>query len=147
MATEAQVDEIVHLTERVHSFDAFRYMDEANAGIGGTLHMLAKARSAGTVVTAGDIAERLGVTTARVAALLKRLESKGLIARHRSEVDARVTEVELTDEGFARVNALYEEMRAQIATLIDELGEDRLRTFFLTAFEICSRLQPSSVQL
>lgn len=80
MATETQVDEIIRLAERVHSSDAFRCMDEANAGIGGTLRMLAEARKAETVVTAGDIAERLGVTTARVAALLKRLESKGLRA-------------------------------------------------------------------
>lgn len=105
MATETQVDEIIRLAERVHSSDAFRCMDEANAGIGGTLRMLAEARKAETVVTAGDIAERLGVSTARVAALLKRLESKGLIARRRSEADARVTEVVLTDKGAACVHA------------------------------------------
>lgn len=112
MATQEQVDEIIRLAERVHSSDAFRCMDEANAGIGGTMRMLAEARGAGTVVTAGDIAEKLGVTTARVAALLKRLESKGLIARRRSQADARVTEVVLTDEGAARVQAFREEVRA-----------------------------------
>ena len=122
MATETQVDEIIRLAERVHSSDAFRCMDEANAGIGGTLRMLAEARKAETVVTAGDIAERLGVTTARVAALLKRLESKGLIARRRSEADARVTEVVLTDKGAACVHAFYGEMRAQVAMLIKRLG-------------------------
>ena len=147
MATETQVDEIIRLAERVHSSDAFRCMDEANAGIGGTLRMLAEARKAETVVTAGDIAERLGVTTARVAALLKRLESKGLIARRRSEVDARVTEVVLTDKGAACVHAFYGEMRAQVAILIDELGEERLRAFFLTACEIRSRLRPPTMQL
>ena len=136
MATETQVDEIIRLAERVHSSDAFRCMDEANAGIGGTLRMLAEARKAETVVTAGDIAERLGVTTARVAALLKRLESKGLIARRRSEADARVTEVVLTDKGAACVHAFYGEMRAQVAMLINELGEERLRAFFLTACEM-----------
>lgn len=147
MATEAQVDEIMRLAERVHSSDAFRSMGEANAGIGGTLRLLAEARKTGSVVTAGDIAERLGVTTARVAALLKRLESKGFIERHRSEADARVTEVVLTDEGEARVHAFYKELRTQVAMLIDELGEERLRAFFLTAFEIRSRLRPPSMQL
>lgn len=100
MATQEQVDEIMRLAERVHSSDAFRCMDEANAGIGGTMRMLAEARGAGTVVTAGDIAEKLGVTTARVAALL-----------------------------------------------VDELGEDRLRAFFLTAAEIRARLRPPSMHL
>ena len=112
MATETQVDEIIRLAERVHSSDAFRCMDEANAGIGGTLRMLAEARKAETVVTAGDIAERLGVSTARVAALLKRW-SPGAHARRRSEADARVTEVVLTDKGAACVHAFYGEMRAR----------------------------------
>ena len=143
MATQEQVDEIIRLAERVHSSDAFRCMDEANAGIGGTMRMLAEARGAGTVVTAGDIAEKLGVTTARVAALLKRLESKGLIARRRSQADARVTEVVLTDEGAARVQAF----RAQVAMLVDELGEDRLRAFFITASEIRARLRPPTMHM
>ena len=147
MATQEQVDDIKRLAERVHSSDAFRCMDEANAGIGGTMRMLAEARGTGAVVTAGDIAERLGVTTARVAALLKRLESKGLIARRRSDADARVTEVVLTDEGATRVQAFRKEMRAQVAMLIDDLGEERLRAFFLTAAEIRSRLRPPSMQL
>ena len=109
--------------------------------------MLAEARGAGTVVTAGDIAEKLGVTTARVAALLKRLESKGLIARRRSQADARVTEVVLTDEGAARVQAFREEVRAQVAMLVDELGEDRLRAFFITASEIRARLRPPTMHM
>lgn len=122
-------------------------MDEANAGIGGTLRMLAEARAEGAVVTAGAIAERLGVSTARVAALLKRLESKGLVSRRRSEGDARVTEVELTEESVVRVCAFRDDVRGQVALFIDELGEERLREFFLTAYEIRTRLHPPSIQL
>lgn len=145
MATEEQVTEMIRLAERVHSSKAFRCMDEANAGIGGAMRLLAEARESGAVVTAGAIAEKLGVSTPRVAALLKRLESKGLIARKRSAVDARVTEVVLTDEGFARVEAFRIEMRAQVAMLIDELGEERLRDFFETASEIRARLHPPTM--
>lgn len=147
MATADQVTEMIRLAERVHSSEAFRCMDEANAGIGGTLRMLAEARAEGAVVTAGAIAERLGVSTARVAALLKRLESKGLVSRRRSEGDARVTEVELTEEGVAQVCAFRDDVRGQVALLIDELGEERLREFFLTAYEIRTRLHPPSIQL
>ena len=78
---------------------------------------------------------------------LKRLESKALIARRRSQADARVTEVMLTEEGEARVQAFREEVRAQVAMLVDELGEDRLRAFFLTAAEIRARLRPPSMHL
>ena len=145
MATEEQVTEMIRLAERVHSSKAFRRMDEANAGIGGAMRLLAEARESGAVVTAGAIAEKLGVSTPRVAALLKRLESKGLIARERSAVDARVTEVVLTDEGAARVEAFRIEMRAQVAMLIDELGEERLRDFFETASEIRARLHPPTM--
>ncbi|TXF37500.1 MarR family transcriptional regulator [Collinsella sp. BA40] len=147
MATEEQVTEMIRLAERVHSSEAFRCMDEANAGIGGTMRMLAEARKSGTVVTAGAIAEKLGVSTPRVAALLKRLESKGLIARRRSAVDARVTEVVLTEEGAARVETFRSEVRAQVAMLIDELGEERLREFFITASEIRTRLRPPTMQI
>lgn len=147
MATAEQVTEMIRLAERVHSSEAFRCMDEANAGIGGTLRMLAEARAEGAVVTAGAIAERLGVSTARVAALLKRLESKGLVSRRRSEGDARVTEVELTEESVVRVCAFRDDVRGQVALFIDELGEERLREFFLTAYEIRTRLHPPSIQL
>lgn len=147
MATEEQVTEMIRLAERVHSSEAFRCMDEANAGIGGTMRMLAEARKSGTVVTAGAIAEKLGVSTPRVAALLKRLESKGLIARRRSAVDARVTEVVLTEEGAARVETFRSEVRAQVAMLIDELGEERLREFFITASGIRTRLRPPTMQI
>ena len=47
-------------------------------------------------VIAGDIARKLGVSTARVAALLKAMEKNGLVTRHASPADARRTVVEIT---------------------------------------------------
>ena len=47
MATEEQVTEMIRLAERVHSSKAFRCMDEANAGIGGAMRLLARPANRG----------------------------------------------------------------------------------------------------
>ena len=50
-------------------------------------------------VTVSDIGERLFLDSATLTPLLKRLESGGLINRHRSRKDERQVAVTLTDAG------------------------------------------------
>ncbi len=61
-----------------------------------------------------ELADYLGLERATVRGLIDRAERRGLVARHAHPVDARATEVRLTDEGqqLARLAA------AQVATRI-----------------------------
>ncbi|GAB6261016.1 MarR family transcriptional regulator [Photobacterium sp. CCB-ST2H9] len=47
------------------------------------------------------LGEKLHLDSGTLTPLLKRLESKGLVIRRRSETDERVREISLTDEGKA----------------------------------------------
>jgi DNA-binding MarR family transcriptional regulator len=53
-----------------------------------------------------DLRDALGVTGATICRMLQSLEKLGLIVRTRSEYDARQRNVELTDEGVARLDAV-----------------------------------------
>ncbi len=73
--------------------------------------------------TPSKIIERLDFTGARLSAIIKSMESKGLVERRRNEGDKRSTIVALTDEG----KELYIRLRAEIIsnalTIIEQLGE------------------------
>ncbi|MBR2893433.1 MAG: MarR family transcriptional regulator [Clostridia bacterium] len=73
--------------------------------------------------TPSKIIERLDFTGARLSAIIKSMESKGLVERRRNEGDKRSTIVALTNEG----KELYIRLRAEIIsnalTIIEQLGE------------------------
>lgn len=50
-------------------------------------------------VQPGELAEKLGITTARVASILRSLESKGMIKRQVFEEDKRKVFVNITEKG------------------------------------------------
>lgn len=136
MATEEQVDEFIALVDETRPVRLFHHIDETTVGAGGIMRMLYSEKDGGEPVTAGAIAEELHVSTARVAALLKNMESKGLISRERAASDARVTVVALTPHGCPVADAARRNVRDHAASIIDAVGIDRLRAFFETARDI-----------
>ncbi|MDH2416200.1 helix-turn-helix domain-containing protein [Nocardioides sp. CER19] len=89
---------VVHL---LRAF-AFAYADRTSAiaadiGLHPTdlraLVELLDAERQGRQLTAGGLAQALGMTTPATAALLKRLERRGLLARRRSQLDGRRVEL------------------------------------------------------
>ena len=70
MATPEQIASILSQLVALHPADCFKPIDAANAGLGAVLRLLYLADQP---VTAGTISEKLHVSTARVAVLLKKL--------------------------------------------------------------------------
>lgn len=58
-------------------------------------------------LNAGEIAERLGLTSGSVTALIGRLEKAGFVIKNRSKVDARQIEVHLTLDFYKKADAIY----------------------------------------
>ena len=85
MATPEQIASILSQLVALHPADCFKPIDAANAGLGAVLRLLYLADQP---VTAGTISEKLHVSTARVAVLLKKLVAKGLVTKGRDPVDA-----------------------------------------------------------
>ena len=60
-----------------------------------------------TAMTAGELAEATGLSSAATTTLLDRLERKGFVERERDTVDRRKVRVAMTPSGRELVSALY----------------------------------------
>lgn len=74
-------------------------------------------------VIAGDIATKLNITTARVAAALNNLEKKKWIIKYKSSLDRRKTIVELTDLGKNVLKRREEEIISVLENLFVNLTD------------------------
>lgn len=103
------------------------------AGIGAVLRIL---NVPGKRMTAGEISRELGVSTARVAVILKKMEAKGILVRETGIEDARTTVVHLTDNGMETACKVRDELFADVGRAIDTIGEERLLEFVNTFREL-----------
>ena len=133
MASDEQIKWMLHKMAESHPIEAFKYMDEVKAGIGAVLRLLYEADKP---LSAGTISSKLGISTARVAVLLKKMTQKGMITKQQSPNDARVTMVELTSAGRANIERMKNELFAQMGLIIDKVGEERLKEYFEIGEEI-----------
>lgn len=86
-------------------------------------------RNIDSVVYSGDISRVLCISTARVAQAIKTLESSNYVIRIIDENDARKTIVKLTDSGVDRVLAQRKKIELFMSKLIEDVGEEELKTF------------------
>lgn len=77
-------------------------------------------------IVAGDIANTLGISTARVAVALATLERKKWIKKHKSVLDARKTVVELTDLGKSILKEREEELKEIIVLYLNKLTDEEV---------------------
>ena len=94
-------------------------------GFQGTCLILKILRNAGQL-TAGEIAKRLDVSTARVAVALNSLEKKGCVERLKSATDGRMVVVRLTASGRAALESREEQLLAIIGRILGKLTEEEL---------------------
>lgn len=138
MATQAQIDQIISCMGQTKAGRLFDHVDRTKAGIGAVIRILHQAECP---VTAGAIAQIMGVSTARVTVLLKKLEAKGLIVRERDRLDARVTKVLLSEQGVQVDERLRAELSQKIGAVIDAVGMERMIEFATIANEIGQALR------
>lgn len=70
------------------------------------------------------LSRSMGVSSARIAALLKHLEQKGWISRSADEHDERRVNVLLTDAGRELINSRRREAIERVSAALRELGEE-----------------------
>lgn len=94
-------------------------------------------------VTAGELSEKMNISTARVAALLNGLAKKGLIRRAADDQDKRKIVVFLTEEGRKTGQEKYEMMLRYMSRLFSQLGERdtlELLRLFRRVTSLCAEL-------
>ena len=133
MATKEQIQRIFQKMQECHPAELFRCMDDTKAGLGAVLRILYTAKEP---VTAGMISEKMGISTARVAVLLKKLEAKGLIIKEHAARDARVTRVRLTEHGAEMILEWWDKICERMGNIIDRIGEERLLEYIEIGNEI-----------
>ena len=74
--------------------------------------------------TTGELAAATLLTSAATTLRIDRLEAEGLVRRVRSDTDRRVVHAELTPEGLARIDAVFEEHIALEDRLLAGLDAD-----------------------
>lgn len=87
-------------------------------------------------VIAGDLAKKLDVSTARIAILIKKMESRGLIRTYHLPEDARKTVIEITETGKAQVDAMKEEVIVMMERLIEVVGVEDIEEFIRISMKI-----------
>lgn len=102
-------------------------------GFGFVLSYLEQADSE---VNAGDLSKKLNVSTARIAALLKKMEQSGLITRRTSPKDARRTVVEITPSGIALVDGMREQTLHRMELLLAQVSKEDLETYIRISRQI-----------
>ena len=139
MATRVQIETVLKRLEQARPADCFKWNDEMQAGIGAMLRLLYESDEE---VTAGRISEVLDVSTARVAVLIRKMTSRGLITKEQGATDARIIVVRLTEFGKKTYEKIKDDLYRQMGIVIDAIGEERLMEFITTAEEIQKTVNP-----
>ena len=79
--------------------------------------------------TPSDIASELGISTPRVAAMLRSLELKKLVKRSASSEDKRKISVRITPKGEEWAGFANDEMLKLLNDFLDRVGENDAREF------------------
>jgi DNA-binding MarR family transcriptional regulator len=88
--------------------------------------------SDGGVLIPSDLSAEMGVSSARIAVVLRSLESKGLVTRATDESDHRRVLVSITDAGRERAETAVAEGRSNVERAFREMGEPDTREFLRT---------------
>lgn len=124
MATNSEVREIIDLMDKFHEKHIVHIFEDSNKGALAVIKFLENNNG---VSTNGEISDFLGVSTARVAVLLKKLEEKEILKRSVSVKDARITIVSFTDKGKKVAQNKKKELENKVSKIIDALGIEKIR--------------------
>jgi DNA-binding MarR family transcriptional regulator len=78
-------------------------------------------------MSAGALADAIGLSSAATTTLLDRLERKGFLRRSRDDVDRRRVLVGLTEQGQERIGALYGPIAREGGRLLERFSDRELR--------------------
>lgn len=133
MVAREQALDILNKLRKNKPAKFFNRIDETSAGMNFILAFLSESNCD---VYASTIADKMQISRARVAVLIQKLISKGLIEKSSSNSDARIEVIKLTTKGFDEINKFKERMISDIVKLIEEVGIEEIHKFLDTSAKI-----------
>lgn len=94
-----------------------------------------------------DISTAMGISTARIAAVLNSLENKGFVSRIIDKTDRRRILVELTDEGLQFTKEQRAEIKEQTSRMLGLLGGQDAKEFIRLMNKLTARLSEADIQI
>lgn len=80
-------------------------------------------------IKAGELSEKLNLSTGRVAIILKSLVRKGYVTKKTSQVDARIVRVSVTDNGKKLALKLQNNFRKHMNYIFNYIGYEDTKNF------------------
>ncbi len=127
MATEQDVKFALDL---FHQNQLHKSFNEINKSDLGTFAVIKYLYTTNGEVRSKDISEALCISSARMAILLKKLESKNLIIKQASKNDARSVVVTLSEQGRVVAKKIKKQMYNSMERIVDEFGIEELQNIF-----------------
>lgn len=127
MTFKEMAEDVFALKTRQYELGIGREADFASTGEDGVLYRLFIGREEGEL--AGDLARSMGLTSGRIANILKQLESKGYVKRTTGKSDRRQVNVRLTEQGRSHIQDVYEDNIRLIEENLRLLGKDDAGTY------------------
>lgn len=138
MATQEEIVLLLEQLRKTPPSDGLKNIDGSTAGLHAVLRYLYETQE---TVTAGKISEKMGISTARVAVLLKKMAAKGLIEKEKDASDGRIVVVRISESGKAYAKKIKDNIYAQLSVIIDKIGMDRMLEFAQISKEIHELLE------
>ncbi len=121
------------LVEKIfETFDSINIetlFDKLKFSLKGENMLLSILNNLGGQGTVAEITQYFGFTPARLSALVKTLESKGLVKKIQNKNDRRTSTVVLTSEGTMQYLAYREEAIRNALVIVEQLGENDINEF------------------
>lgn len=121
----AKKEDVLLAMELIHESrpkEIFNEFNKLNFGILAVMKYLQDAEEVDKEVNSVDISKFLGISSARMTVLLKKLEKQGMVIKTNSKNDARAKIIQLSEEGRERAT-FYKEKAYKIAEkIVDEFG-------------------------
>lgn len=89
------------------------------------------------IVHPKELSEKLAVSTARIARLLKHMEEQGLIVRFADTTDSRQVVVQITDQGVYEIDHIRKKVLEYTARMLEDLGPDDAKEYIRIQEKIC----------
>lgn len=111
------------MMEAFDSFNRQDFFERMKTNFKGENLILAMLMEMGGKATPGELMKNAECTAARLTAIAKSLETKGLVNRIQNAEDKRSTIIEMTADGITKFMNLQKEAAESVFNLIEKLGE------------------------
>ena len=129
-------EQVYQIIENLKSSNPTRFFEDVSGSENGmNFVLLYLSENKNQPVYASTISEKMGISRARIAVLLKKMEERRYITKSKS-TDARIFMLKITKQGLRQSQEIKTRLFNLTKKLIEAIGYDELNSFISTAQKI-----------